>query len=364
MGNVLHMPNSSAFSFRFHASFAVFWQTILLIVLSLVLAGCGQGEAVVPDSANANLVSIELSDGELEQDFDRSITAYRVSVASHVHAITVTSVAEDEEASVHINGLSRTQMELELGFGENTIEVLVTAPDSKTQRKYTLTVFRPPNEVARLQALSFVAHEGAFLQPAFNPLVTDYKMLVPFSQSQVSVRPEAENGSLISVDGRNVLSGGVSGAFPLALGSTYVDIKVLAQDGVNSRTYRVEMIRESSGVLKTDDMLRSLQLFVNGQSVALDSAFSPNENSYSISFENQIDSLSIKALAKNTPTRQLVDGDPVSSGGATVKVNGAVVTPHWKMPEEVDGVVLPGYWVAPEPIAYRTSPDQSWVVQR
>ena len=78
-------------------------------------------------------------------DFTDNETSYRVGVASHVSQATVTPTANDDGATLTIDGAnvaSGVGRAVSLSEGRNEIIILVTAEDGSTTRTYTLDVDR------------------------------------------------------------------------------------------------------------------------------------------------------------------------------------------------------------------------------
>ena len=98
-----------------------------------------------PWKDSADLLGLEIGDGELSPDFDRDTTAYRVTVASNVASVVVTpqltntlatyTVSSDQDAEV-LDG------EIDLSAGANTITVTVTSADATATQTYTVIVTR------------------------------------------------------------------------------------------------------------------------------------------------------------------------------------------------------------------------------
>ena len=106
----------------------------------------------LPDSNNANLSGLSLSDGTLTPTFDSATDTYTAQVANSVAHITVTATADDDGATVAIapaDANSDTEAhEVSLGVGATTITVTVTAQDGATTRVYTVTVTRAADTAA------------------------------------------------------------------------------------------------------------------------------------------------------------------------------------------------------------------------
>lgn len=84
-------------------------------------------EAEAGASADAGLKSLKVSPGTLSPEFSTDVTEYSVSVGPDVTKIAVSAEANDESATVTVNGTSNLQM------GENTVNCVVTAADGQSQ---------------------------------------------------------------------------------------------------------------------------------------------------------------------------------------------------------------------------------------
>lgn len=86
---------------------------------------------------NANLASLTTTAGSLTPAFDSGITRYTVAVAAGTSSVTVTPSVSDSTATLKVNGVSLTSgsesSPASLGYGDNAINVLVTAQDGVTQ---------------------------------------------------------------------------------------------------------------------------------------------------------------------------------------------------------------------------------------
>lgn len=96
-------------------------------------------------SSDATLSGLGLSAGELTPAFDAGETSYTASVEHTRNTITVTSTANNRDATITVKGVATASgtasVALSLVVGENIIDVVVTAEDG-TQRTYTITVTR------------------------------------------------------------------------------------------------------------------------------------------------------------------------------------------------------------------------------
>lgn len=97
-------------------------------------------------SSNADLSGLALSSGSLVPAFEAATTSYTASVANSVSSLTVTPTVADSGATVKVNGEPVTSGSasgaISLNVGNNTVTVLVTAPDGTTTKTYAATVNR------------------------------------------------------------------------------------------------------------------------------------------------------------------------------------------------------------------------------
>ncbi len=92
------------------------------------------------ENANANLLNLAIENITLEPEFNKDVTQYEVQVGSNIDSINVLAVAEVEGASVDVQGVSNLQ------FGNNTVNIKVTAKDGATTKEYAISVYRKTEE--------------------------------------------------------------------------------------------------------------------------------------------------------------------------------------------------------------------------
>ena len=125
-----------------------------------------------------------------------------------------------------------------------TTSYWVRASNSQgTADSNTATVSVTPSTDANLSAL---AVSGSLLSPVFSASVQSYVAFVSDSTASVTVTPtSAHPYASITVNSSPVASGQSSGALAVNEGSNTLTITVLAQDGVTSKTYTVNLIRSA-----------------------------------------------------------------------------------------------------------------------
>ena len=106
---------------------------------------------------NAKLSALSISAGTL--NFDADTLNYTVTVANDVTGVTVTPTADDNDATVTVNGTDvasgSASREISLTEGEDTvIQVVVTAEGGTPTGTYTITVSRAANASSRFGRLN------------------------------------------------------------------------------------------------------------------------------------------------------------------------------------------------------------------
>ena len=103
-------------------------------------------------STDAKLVELTLSGGTLTPEFDPETASYTATVSNALSSLTVTPTFSNLNATVaYLDGADQTiadadssadGQQVNLGVGENTIKMKVTAADTTTMRTYVLVVTR------------------------------------------------------------------------------------------------------------------------------------------------------------------------------------------------------------------------------
>jgi hypothetical protein len=207
----------------------------------------------LPLSSNNDLSNLTVSVGTLTPTpvFSPSAPTYTVDVATGVSSLTVTATVQDSNASLMINGQGissgqpREISPLEPPGSDTLITILVRAP-SGAEKTYKVTVKRPlPSSDAALSALTVSAGNLGFA--AGTPT---YSVNVPASvDSLTATATKSDPNAVMSASGSVIAPAGVatgSVGSPLGLGTTTVfTITVIAQDGVTTRPYTINVFRDS-----------------------------------------------------------------------------------------------------------------------
>ena len=206
-----------------------------------------------PLSGNNELSNLTVSSGSLTPGFSPGTLNYTVDVGTGVASLTLTATVQDQNASLMINGQGTSSGQpreispLEPPGSNTLITILVRAPNG-AEKTYTITVRRPlPSSDANLSALTVSA---GTLNPGFVAGTPTYSVTVSASVDLLTVTvTKSDPNAVMSASGSVIAAAGVatgSVGSPLGLGTnTIFTITVIAQDGVSSRLYTINVFRNS-----------------------------------------------------------------------------------------------------------------------
>ena len=195
-------------------------------------------------SGDANLASLEVSEGELSPQFSSGTQNYLVDVGNSVNNIRLTPSTESDGATVQVDGTSvpsgSKSENISLDFGRNEIEVVVTAENGST-RIYTIAVVREVSSNTKLKDLSL---KGAKMKGSFRPTKRNYQATAGKKKKSVKVKLETANPSAkATVNGTKWKKKTKSVKVRLKNKNARIRIRVTAQDG-SKGSYRVTVRRK------------------------------------------------------------------------------------------------------------------------
>ena len=213
----------------------------------------------VPEaSTDATLSDLQLSEKGLE--FDSTKASHTVVLPNRVDSLVITPVPNVAAATVDLSvespehdRVSCVQTEAgsymveNIGVGQTTVSVTVTAEDSATNQTYILSIERAPSDDVTLRSLHSTAGELEF-----DPAVKDYSLDLANGIRDLSVTFETTHASatvmatLRHTDGTIAdLITSENGAYDilgLRDGQSTLSLAVTAEDGVTTHTYRLTLI--------------------------------------------------------------------------------------------------------------------------
>ena len=246
------------------------------LVMSSALVACGGGGSGGGDtptlSVNADLTTLTLSAGTLDQIFDSAQLNYTATVSFLTASTQVTATVSDAGATLTINGVAVASGVLSnaiaLVEGGNPITIAVTAAAGNT-RTYIINVTR---ESATAVDLSAITLSAGSLDQIFDSALLNYTETVSFLTASIQVAATVfDTGATLTVNGTPAASGVLSDAIALAEGSNPIAVVVTTAAG-DTQTYTVNITRESVAVFAQQAYIKASntnQDDVFGASVAL-----------------------------------------------------------------------------------------------
>ena len=182
----------------------------------------------VAKSHNADLKSLGITDQTISPAFNKDTTSYTLTVPSDTENVVVTAELDDDRASLTGDGTAQ------LGYGENILDVVVTAEDGTTTKTYTINVTREKKTNADLSDLQ----ADDVTVPGFDKDTLEYDL------GNVNSEKTTIKLSATTSDNDATISG--AGTKDLVVGDNSFDIVVTAQDGTTTKTYTVKVKRLNS----------------------------------------------------------------------------------------------------------------------
>ncbi|MEM7292842.1 MAG: cadherin-like beta sandwich domain-containing protein, partial [Pseudomonadota bacterium] len=283
---------------------------------------------VIRQSNNSSLLNLQVVDETLSPVFNPATAIYTLTVDTPT--IQVIATAVNGNATLTAGGISImsgvTSSPIPVGIGNTNVEVVITSEDESQSETYTLQVYRESN-IADLSALAMTAYNNLAtlvpsststpitLVPAFNPAITSYSATITSGYVEVTTTPSvnpANNAQQITVESAVVTSGAESGATATPVGDTTISIEVTAEDGFTTKTYTVNVRRQSP-----DATLSNLVL----SSGTLDPAFDSGTDEYDADVADAVTSITITPSTNHPDATVTVDGVATTSGAPSAAIS-------------------------------------------
>lgn len=120
------------------------------------------------EKANANLKSLTVEGFSLSPSFSADVLEYSMQVEMETEKLNITAEAENEKATVKIEGNET------LAEGENIVKIIVTAEDGTTTKTYTIKVTKEEN-IFGLKSLNI---KDTDISSSFKTDVYDYEVYI------------------------------------------------------------------------------------------------------------------------------------------------------------------------------------------
>lgn len=237
---------------------------------------------------NLDLNDIISDVGELKPEFDKDQLNYKISLPYQEDKISILALRASNLVEVTGSG------DYELKAGDNTIELVVTAPDGKT-KTYTVTVNRGESDNNFIESL--LVHEGV-LSPVFNKNTNQYEVEVVNGLSSVGLDITLEDPKATYQ---------VLGNENLQEGPNTVTIRVTAENK-DTRDYTINVIVQAASQFSN----RLLNISITDGT--LSPTFEPDKHYYTANVSNTIAETTIEVVKEN------VDARVIGIGRVTLEV--------------------------------------------
>lgn len=192
------------------------------------------------------LKGLTISPGTLSPAFSAGTQDYIVNVASAVTEVTVVATKSDPNAMISgdVPNEGRATLKLDGPGTTKVVSMIVTAPNG-TSRTYTITVkrARPSSD----DALADLTVTPGSLDPDFASDILSYRVTVPNNVESVTISAtKSDPNAVLSTLGSVIAAAGTTTgqiSVPIRERRTEMDLTVTAQDGVNTRSYAVTIVR-------------------------------------------------------------------------------------------------------------------------
>jgi hypothetical protein len=243
---------------------AIFQATVAMMLLSLILSGCGGGGSGGNDTTahtDATLSSLNLTGASLDQLFQPSQTSYTARVNFQTASINLSPIATSAGATIRINDTvipsGTTSQTIPLAEGQNQVSLEVIAEDGVTTQRYTIEILRVSAAYSDATLSSLILN-GASLDQLFQPSQTSYTASANLQTASINLSPVATSaGATIRINDTVIPSGTTSQAIPLAEGQNLVSLVVTAEDGVTTQRYTIEVLRVSAALFAQQAYLKA-----------------------------------------------------------------------------------------------------------
>lgn len=237
-----------------------------------------------PRSYFANLLrDLSVDKGTLSPSFEPYINNYTVNVTNDVTEITISAVRESED--IRMTGTGTKQLEM----GENVFPIVLTDGEGN-ENVYKVTVFRAEVPDPRLAKMSYT---NGTVSPTFNKNYFKYKVTTTTDVDALEIeeiKTVESTASCVIVLANTVSNCSDMRTIPIA-DDTEFTIRVTASDGLSTRTYRVNVVRNKS----SNNKLASLESNVG----VLLPEFDSDTNNYILNIDRDVQSVQLSGSAQS-----------------------------------------------------------------
>lgn len=234
-------------------------------------------------SSNAKLQTLGITGKSLEYNFkgfnkDKEEYEATKAIPSTVDSIQITAITAEKKAKIKISGktnsvsgTNKATGNIDLEVGTNTIKIVVTAPDGKTTKTYSIRVTKLATEDEKpgnviddekevdlfLKSLSI---DGLTLSPEFSSNVFTYETTINMDENdlnEVKVNAEANNSNA-KIE--------ITGNTNLVEGENLINIIVKEEGTSNQTVYQITVnkVSQKSEVLENSNKISKEKIIIAG----------------------------------------------------------------------------------------------------
>jgi len=205
----------------------------------------------VTASGNNYLRYLQISAEGLSPNFSKYTTNYSLSVGENVNSIEILARPEDQNAVVLVTGNNN------LVNGENKINIRVTA-ENGYYRTYTITVTKAQDFEKADAYLENLVIEGLNFSPEFQSEILEYDI--------GEINSDIEKINILAYSRGINAKIEIIGADVLQIGEGEIIIKITAEDGINTKEYKIKYTRIEKVIEEEEILINALESVQNSGS--------------------------------------------------------------------------------------------------
>ena len=280
-----------------------------------------------PPHGDGGQMRVETADGSAKADLDYTaltpLTGTRGFSAADFGRVAVGGATRYQASkSVTITTINDTLREAAESFSVSLAKVSTgTAPAAGAidlgASSATLTI--RANDASDDAALSDLSLSAGALAPSFQSDTLNYTADVEYGTERITVTPSKRDPRAMLVyltgDGSNLVDADTDAEgqqVDLVVGDNVIQIKLTAEDGVTTRTYRLTLTRAAPP--SSDATLSALAVNDGNADLTLSPAFAPGTTSYAASVANSVATVTVSATANHASARVGIAPADAASG--------------------------------------------------
>lgn len=183
------------------------------------------------DENNALLKILRTNQEEIIPKFETNIKEYYLTTNEDINKLDITAIPDNPNSTVDIIGNKDFKQ------GKNIVEIKVTSQNGKNINSYKINITKTKDLEKSNTNLENLAIENLILYPSFDTTVTEYKVYTEPSTEKLNILAIPENPkATITIQGNDLLK----------TGDNEILINVLAEDKINSITYKITAHKRNS----------------------------------------------------------------------------------------------------------------------